>query len=307
MIPTNHISTIAGILAIVMWSITITISRSLSEKLGPTTAALSIFIFASAASFITLTNPKERKKTLQLPKKYLIICGLLFIAHNSTLFLAVGFSTSMEQVLHVTILNYLWPFFTLLFVYFILKRPANLLLLFVSSGIVLSGLFIVLNFSSTQVTTLERSISKLLQQPIPYILALGAAACWGLYSALTQHWTTTQSSSGVSIFFPGTTLVFYLIYLTSNEVSIWSNQAIIEMISLGTATYLAYWCWDKAMQQGNIVMLGTLSYFIPALSILATSLYLSVSINNYFWSGCGIMILGSYLSKTSFKYVPDKT
>lgn len=108
--PTSqeNLSTILGILAILFWGTTIAFSRSLAEQLGPLTTASWIYLLSGIWSCVYLiSKPGRIKKTFQLPILYLIGCGTLFIFYMVCLYLAVGLAFSREQVIEVSIINYL--------------------------------------------------------------------------------------------------------------------------------------------------------------------------------------------------------
>lgn len=64
-------------------------------------------------------------------------------------------------------------------------------------------------------------------------------------------------------------------------------------------TFLAYTFWDRAMRKGNIILVVSLSYFTPLLSIIISSLYLRVAIKANLWIACGLVIAGAVICKFS--------
>jgi len=69
-------------------------------------------------------------------------------------------------------------------------------------------------------------------------------------------------------------------------------------------TFLAYLFWDRAMRKGKIILVASLSYFTPLLSIIISSLYLRVAVNANLWAACGLVIAGAIICKFS---IIDKT
>lgn len=107
-------ATAGGFGAILLWSTTIAVARSLSEQLGPVTAAAAVYSVAGTVSLARLVGcDANRRQIRQLPRKYLIGCGTLFIAYMLFLYLAIGLATDRQQVLEIGLLNYLWPTLTL--------------------------------------------------------------------------------------------------------------------------------------------------------------------------------------------------
>src|SRR5665648_1006127 len=99
-ISQENLNTIYGILAILFWGTTIAFSRSLTEQLGPLTAASWIYLLSGIWGCIYLmSKPGGIKKTFQLHILYLIGCGALFVIYTVSLYLAVGLAFSREQAI----------------------------------------------------------------------------------------------------------------------------------------------------------------------------------------------------------------
>jgi drug/metabolite transporter (DMT)-like permease len=64
-------------------------------------------------------------------------------------------------------------------------------------------------------------------------------------------------------------------------------------------TFLAYFFWDQAMRRGNIVLVATLSYFTPLLSVFISSLYLQITIDIRLWVASILVVIGAIISKYS--------
>jgi drug/metabolite transporter (DMT)-like permease len=172
------------------WGTTIAFSRSLTEQLGPLTAASWIYLLSGIWSCIYLiSKPGGIKKTFQLPILYLIGCGALFIFYMVCLYLAVGLAFSREQVIEVSIINYLWPGLTLVFSLPILHKKGRITLI---PGVVLA-------FSGFYLATVNSGMfswnvfkGNFQVNYLPYLLAFMAAISWGFLD--------TTGSSGAFIY-----------------------------------------------------------------------------------------------------------
>jgi len=71
------------------------------------------------------------------------------------------------------------------------------------------------------------------------------------------------------------------------------------------ATTIAYVFWDRAMRKGDVVLLGSSSYFTPLLSTLVSCLYLGVAANAKLWLGCILIVMGSLMSWLSVSEGPS--
>ena len=294
--------TIGGFVAIVLWSTTVALARSLSEQLGPLTAAAAVYGVSGAIAVIHLLLPGGGVRRIRgLPLKYLAGCGFLFVSYMLLLFLAVGLAEGHEQVLEVGLLNYLWPALTILLSVVLLKKRASLLL-FPATLLALSGVVVVL----TQGADLSwQSFSQnLAANPIAYSLGLGAAMSWAFYSVLARRWAGGEGKGAVDLFLPTTAGVLLLVCCFVDEPRAWSPSTLREVLFLGVATYLAYGLWDTAMRTGNVVLVAAGSYLTPFLSTVVSCVYLSIPTRSSLWVGCGMLVVGSLLSWLSVSEAP---
>ena len=286
--------TLAGFAAIVLWSTTVALIRSLSERVGPITAGVAVY----AVGGVFCMGPLLRSKTSpdqiwNLPNRYLLACGGLFVLYMLVLYLGIGLANDRHQVLQVGLLNYLWSAFTILFSLFLLEKKGHFILI-PGTLFALTGIFLVLTQgSSISWSSVGENVSK---NPVAYIFGLTAAISWALYSNLTRRWGEEVRSSGAILFIPVTAIVLLLVRLCIKEPGTWSLAAAFETGSLGLATVLAYVFWDIAMRKGNLVLVAAFSYFIPLLSTLLSSLYLHVTPGLSLWFGCVLIVVGSLMS-----------
>jgi drug/metabolite transporter (DMT)-like permease len=109
-----HLATAGGAVAVLLWSTTVAIARSLSEQLGPVTAAATVYsISGIIAVAALLCGNRSGRRIVRLPARYLVGCGALFVGYMLLLFLAIGWAGKRQQVLELGLLNYLWPILTL--------------------------------------------------------------------------------------------------------------------------------------------------------------------------------------------------
>jgi len=299
----ENLNTIFGILAILFWGTTIAFSRSLTEQLGPLTTASWIYLLSGAWGCIYLiSTPGGIKKTFQLPMLYLVGCGALFVIYMVCLYLAVGLAFSREQVIEVSIINYLWPGLTLVFSLPILHKKGRISLI---PGVVLA-------FSGFYLATVQSGMfswggfrANFQVNYFPYILAFLAAVSWGLYSNLVRRWAGHTEGGAVPLFLLATGLILTIIRFMFPEESYWTPRVVAELLYMSIfPTFLAYFFWDRAMRKGKIILVASLSYFTPLLSIIISSLYLQVVVKANLWIACGLVIAGAVICKFS---IIDKT
>ncbi len=292
-------STMLGILAILFWGSTIAFSRSLTEQLGVVTAGGLVFILSGLLSwaYLVIRSPYSVKKMIHLPSNYLMGCGALFLIYMITLYLAIGLSHSRQQVIEISIINYLWPGLTLLFSVPILKKKAYITII---PGVLLgfTGVYIAMNpYHSLSIHLFVQNIKDNI---LPYILAFTAAISWSLYSTLARKWAAQDDEGAVPLFLLGTGVVLLTLRLFFLEESIWSIRAGLELLYMIIfPTFLAYSFWDQAMRRGNILLVASLSYFAPLLSVFISSIYLHIGIDIRLWTASILLIIGAIISKYS--------
>jgi drug/metabolite transporter (DMT)-like permease len=291
-------ATLGGFAAILLWSTTVAVARSLAESLGPITAAAGVYsVSGSLAAVRLLRSESRRQQVRRLPLRYLGGCGLLFVAYMLFLFLAIGMANDRQQVLEVGLLNYLWPVLTVLLSVSLLGAPASRLLL-PGAGLALLGTVLVLTHNAR--LTWHTVTEHVFTNPAPYVLGVMAAFCWAFYSVLTRRWAAGRADGAIDLFLPTTALALIGLAMISKEPRHWQVRPLVEAGFLGVATYYAYGLWDTAMRRGEALLVAVGSYVTPLLSTIVTCLYLSVIPGERLWIGCGLLIIGSLLSWYSF-------
>jgi drug/metabolite transporter (DMT)-like permease len=294
----KNLNTALGLLAIVFWSMTFGLARSLTEQLGTLTAAAAIYLLAGVIGCAYLAVvPKARNQVLRLPARHLVGRGSLFVAYVVCIYLAMGLADSRRQAIEAGLINYLWPGLTLLLSVPILKNRARPALL---PGIVIAFAGAMLATTQVGPLSLPAFVQNLRSGGIPYALGLGAAVCWALYSNLSRRWGTGGQGAAIPVFVLASGLVLAGLRGVFPEPTAWSARAIGEMACMALfPALLAYLFWDAAMQRGRIVLVVALSHFAPLLSAVVASLYLGVPLGWRLWAACGLIIAGAAVCKLS--------
>lgn len=287
-------ATMFGFTAILLWSATVALARSISEKVGPSTAGASVFLTGGLLLLGKLfLKDRSIHRLRKLPRAYLLGCGALFFIYAAALFWALGLAQNRQQSIEVGLVNYLWPTLTILFSLSILTNRANLWLI-PGTLLAFTGVFIVLTQDSS-ISFSSFSIN-LLRNPVAYGLGLVAAISWALYSNLTRRLCASDSVGAVPLFVMAAGLMFLTIRLLFPEENSWGIRVAIEVALLGLVTALAYVFWDIAMRKGDVVLAASCSYLTPFLSTVFACIYLQVMPGISLWLGCLLIIGGSFLS-----------
>lgn len=287
-------STLLGLLAILLWSTTVALARSLTEQLGALTAATAVYLTGGVfhAGLLALKRGANRPWQM-LSRSYLLFCGALFLIYTSALYLAMGLAHDHRQALELGLVNYLWPSFIVLLSLPILNKRANLLL---APGTVLAlgGTFLVL----TQGADISwRSFSaNVAGNTLAYALAFVAAFAWALYSNLARRWGGPHNAGATPLFIMATGLALLCLRLLFPEESTYKLSTLLEVAWMSLVTVLAYACWDTSMRQGNATLVAAASYLTPFFSAVVSSLYLGIAPGESLWVGCALIVVGSFLS-----------
>ncbi len=283
----NSRATLFGMVAILLWSTSVGLLRSISEHFGPTGGAALIYSVSALCLCLSQGLPRPR----QLPRGYLLVGGLLFVGYEIALALAIGLANSRSQSLELGMINYLWPSLTIVLALFI-NQQRSTLWLWPGLLLALAGVFTVLKGDNPWSFSLFWH--NVTENPVAYGLAFSAALLWALYCNITRRFS--QGKNGVTLFFCTTALVLWLkFFLTPQPALSFALSPALQLLFMGLSTALAYSAWNVGIQKGNMTMLASASYFTPVLSAFIASLWLGLSPGWSFWQGVAMVVGGSLL------------
>jgi len=305
--------TVLGILAIGLWSTVFALSRSLAEQLGPLTSAMLIFLGAGLIGSVwSLLAGGAGRAMRRLPRAYLFGAGALFVLYQVAIYTAIGFASGRRQLIEVGIINYLWPGLTLVLAIPILGRPGGSTQskpagrAWLAAGIVMATAGIVLAMAEPGLLSWEGFRANFRTNAGPYGLALVAAVAWALYSNLRRRWaagdTAAAETRAVPLFLLAAGAVLAVVRFCRPETSHWTWQAGAELAYMAVAaTLLAYVFWDVAVRRGRMILVVSLSYLVPVLSTVTSSLYLGVRLGPDLWAACGLVVAGAVVCRLAVK------
>ena len=74
------LGTVAGLSAIVLWSTTFALARSVAEQVGPVTAGAAVYLLGGLLGVVRFAcSPAPLARLRGLPPAYLWGCGALFV------------------------------------------------------------------------------------------------------------------------------------------------------------------------------------------------------------------------------------
>jgi drug/metabolite transporter (DMT)-like permease len=297
--------TVLGLLAIVFWSTTVGLVRSLTDQLGIFTAGAAAYLLAGTASCVhMLISARRRRAFTNLPRNYLLGCGVIFVLYTSFLYLAMGLPADHQVSVEASLFNYLWPAMVMVLSVPLLGRKARPWL---AAGVVLAVAGIAVAPLGRGDFSWSGIGARLAADAWAYLLALTAAVLWGLYSNLSRKWAAHCEGSGVPVFMLATGAVLLLVRLflvTETSTLKWTTVAELVFIAAFPA-FLGYAFWDLAMRRGHMTLVAAASYFTPVISTVVACLYLLRTLPGWqLWLGCGLVTAGAFISKWA---IPEPT
>ena len=125
----------------------------------------------------------------------------------------------------------------------------------------------LLGFAGVALLAAGRGVSFAGTYALGYLLALGCAFAWSLYSVLSRRFGETPTDAIAS--FCTAAAILSLLCHWLFEPTVWpaTVEAWLAVLALGIGpTGGAFYLWDHAVKRGDIRALGALSYAAPILS-----------------------------------------
>jgi drug/metabolite transporter (DMT)-like permease len=250
---TERAANISGILSIVIWFLT--------PLLIVLTGAMPPFLlgaFAYLVSFALICawwvgrGESLPEKFRMTPKAYAL--GTFGIGIYNLLYI---YAMKHGPVLEVSLLNYLWPAFLIIFSSLLQKTRPDA---FAWAGIVLcfAGSYFV--FGSRGVLSFSAGYAVLM-------MAVLCSVMWAVYSSLIRY--VPVGKDQIAVFFLITGLMMLGMHLAF-ETPAWPSGALAwGMLLAYTLGRVAFPMWNNAMKHGSARLLASLSYFIPLFATLA--------------------------------------
>ncbi len=284
----KNLATLIGFFAILMWASMVGLIKQVSSTIGPD---LGVTLVYSCSALLVLAIFKLPNFKL-ISKKYLIFGTILFVVYELCFAFAVAYTKTDQQAIEVSIVNYLWPSFTILA--FIIFKELNFNFL-VIIGLLLSIFGIIYIQTGSGNFNLSSILLNLSSNPVSYTLALMGAILWAFYCVMTKKMSNGQNP--ISIFFIFTAITLWVKLVLTQQLIIpeFELSTYIYIISAAFAVGLGYAAWNIGIVHGNITLLVAGSYFTPIISSLIAVFILQTELSINFWQGTAMVTLGSFI------------
>ena len=295
--PTRPGATAGGVAALAVWSTSVAVVRSVSASLGTLTAgALAMGAGGLVALALAWARGRPPKAMLALPRKYLLLCGGLFVGYEVCMYGALGWAANDSIALLAGLANYLWPVLTVVLAVPILHRRARWWMALGCLVAVAGISAAVLDHPQFQWGQLRQAGPSAIG---PLALAVAGALLWGLYCNLVRRCGQPEMGA-VPLFLLGAAATLGLMRLLHTETTTWSARSAAELCFIAVAqSALAYALWEYGMRGGNHLLLGLLSYFLPIAATAVAATYLRVVPGGGLIVGCVLVTAGALICKSA--------
>lgn len=246
--------TTIGCGALLVWSLYALIVSELLGRLPIFQTLFLMFGVSFVAMAIRLTFMK-RWSVLKQPWPIWLI-GVLGVCGSDVAYVS---AVKYAPPAHVDFIDYLWPFFVIIFSSFLPKEKLTIQHV-IAGGLGFFGVFLMLTGGKLSLAILQE------EYLVGYIFALTAALVWSLYNIATR-WYQEMPIEIVGMYCGIGALIAFLLHV---QYEAWVMPTLFEgmlVFFLGLASGVAYIFWTYATQKGNFKLLGVLAYFTPVISM----------------------------------------
>ena len=251
-------SFLLGLLAIVCWGSLATLGNQLIH-LPPFYVLGLSFIIGSIPAW---TKPKEL-----FPDFATSSWGILgYFGYHFFLF----YSFRKAPIIEANLINYLWPMILVMMTPLFFKSQKLKSYHFVGAGLSLLGCLVLVRGKGADIK---------LENFYGYLLALGAAISWPVYSLVKKKMrSSTVWSVGGFCLGAGILCLITHALIEPRVVLQWNDALLIFFMGIGPFG-LSFYAWDRALAHGDSRVIGALSYLTPVLSTLGLVIFANQSLN----------------------------
>ncbi len=248
------------ILTILMWSAVPAVAKLALNELNN----FQILFYNNIVGIITLSLIIKFQNKYKLFKEYkksdyAKMFGMGFLGLYMYYILLYG-SFNIAPAGQANMINYLWPIFIVIFSIFLLHEKWNQKTI-IAILISFIGAFIV--FTKGTFTSFQNEYAR------GYLLALGAAICYGLFSVLGKKHEHEKFTSMLVYYTSSFILITPTMLVVSKFTIPTSPTTILSLLFLGgLANSIGFVFWFKALKIGHTHKMANIVYVNPFLSLI---------------------------------------
>ena len=289
-------ATLVGLVAVLLWGAAIPLHRVFFDQLGAAPATAGVFGVAGLCGLVFAVchgqSPLRRENLRNVP---LLLRWVTFVLHEGLVLLALSL-VARDQVPVVILLNYLWPTATLLccvaFAGLRVTKPVVFGL-----GCVLVCLSLVIEFGYGEARPTRGGAAS--YDALAYLLAVGGALCWGLYSAVSRRFAASAGGPHVICLFQLTLVAVLPLWIAAGgswDAASWL-RGLPALMAFGAALFVSYLVWDLGLRRGNVVVLSLGADFIPWISLAVAALLLGAPLTTRTGLSVAVLVGGAMVTR----------
>jgi drug/metabolite transporter (DMT)-like permease len=286
---TRRTATLLGLVALVAWSTSNALTRDLSGRLGPFT--LLAFGFGTGGLLLSsLATIRSRGLSWAsgAPVSYVVACGSLLALYLAGYAGSLWLAPDDGVALVLGLVNYLWPTFVLLFSLVVFPWRARWGWLGPGVALGLAGIVAAAAGGRTEGLG-DALVRAATGSPGAFVLMLGAAVSWGLYTNLARRLGGADGGRVLPLLLLACGLLFLVLRFAAGERSTWEASDLPALAVFATVVCGAgYALWDAAVRAGDLPLLGAAANATPVAATLFAVAWLGEPLT-------GGVVLGSVL------------
>lgn len=280
------IATGIGFIAIILWS-SLALFTTVSDGI-PVFQLLFLTFFIGASSNligVIIKGNFDKSVFISPIKPWLLSVGGIFFYH-AFYFIALFNAPPIEAAL----INYLWPLFIVLFSSFLPNAHLQWYKI-LGACVAFWGVAALLLLKDNGGLHLD------VRYMWGYCSGFAAAITWGIYSVGNRLFAKVPSSSVVGYCYAVSLLGLLAHFVIGEAWVVPTTQQWLGILGLGLAPVgLAFLVWDYGTKNGDIQLLGILSYFAPLLSTLLLIIFTPAKLTTAVIIGCLGILFGAFIA-----------
>lgn len=248
------------VITITFWSLTPALAKLALEELNNIQLLFYVNLIAIASLFLVISFQKKLSVFSQYKKiDYMKMFGMSFLGMYAYYLFLYG-SFDLAPAGQANMFNYLWPILIVIFSILILKEKFNYKTIM---GILISFIGAVIVFTRGDLSNFYNEYS------LGYLLAIGAAVSYGLFSVLGKKLDYERFTSMLVCYVFSVILVAATVAIFSEFVLPKDMTTLLPILFMGgLSSSIGYVFWFKALKLGHTHKMANMIYITPFLSLI---------------------------------------
>jgi drug/metabolite transporter (DMT)-like permease len=250
--------------------------------------------FVCGLSGLLLVGGRTAIRKLSQPVRYLAFAVTALFGYHALYFTALRLAPPAQA----SLLAYLWPLFIVVFST-LGDRQAR-----IQTRHILGTL---LGLTGTALLIMSREEHQIpaASRHLGLLAALGCALTWSSYSVFNRRFRNVPTEAMVIVCGIVAVLGWAAHWVMAEETVLPHLPQWLVILALGIGPVgVAFFAWDYGTKQGNISLLGTLSYAAPVLSTLLLVIFGRASASISLLVACALVTMGAWVATQTASRTP---